>query len=205
MPFIMSTLGITQWTSFIDSCITEAAPFTWVLDKQYPTVYKQYHHYYYYHFTALRILFGTTQVSWYQKKHSPTHTYCGHQSSLICFLHLLWHMASSLFNLRAWQSFCQYINCNEALNSQQHICDIKANIILQNENYIQSLGRFDKIRKTRMGFYGFCMVRKALGLMEMGPPWGHTRWVNIMWATKQQWLITVLSSDSPAQRNGIVR
>jgi len=30
-------------------------------------------------------------------------------------------------------------------------------------------GRLDKIRKTRMGFYGFCMVRKALGLMEMGP------------------------------------
>jgi len=28
-----------------------------------------------------------------------------------------------------------------------------------------------------MGFYGLCMVRKALGLMEMGPPWGHTRWV----------------------------
>jgi len=31
-------------------------------------------------------------------------------------------------------------------------------------------GRLDKIRKTRMGFYGLCMVRKALGLMEMGPP-----------------------------------
>ena len=32
-------------------------------------------------------------------------------------------------------------------------------------------GRLDKIRKkTRMGFYGFCMVREALGLMEMGPP-----------------------------------
>jgi len=31
-------------------------------------------------------------------------------------------------------------------------------------------GRLDKIRKTRVGFsYGFCMVRKALGLMEMGP------------------------------------
>ena len=31
--------------------------------------------------------------------------------------------------------------------------------------------RLDKIRKTRMGFfYGFCMVRKALGLMEKGPP-----------------------------------
>jgi len=27
----------------------------------------------------------------------------------------------------------------------------------------------DKIRKTKMGFNGFCMVRKALGLMEMGP------------------------------------
>jgi len=33
-------------------------------------------------------LVGTTQVSQYQKRHSPTHTYCGHQSSLICFLHL---------------------------------------------------------------------------------------------------------------------
>jgi len=34
-----------------------------------------------------------------------THTYHGHQSSLICFLHLLWSTASSLFNLRSWQSF----------------------------------------------------------------------------------------------------
>jgi len=31
-------------------------------------------------------------------------------------------------------------------------------------------GRLDKIRKTRMVFNGFCMVRKALGLMEIGPP-----------------------------------
>ena len=30
-------------------------------------------------------------------------------------------------------------------------------------------GRLDKIRKTRMGFYGFCMVRKALGLMRWDP------------------------------------
>ena len=30
-------------------------------------------------------------------------------------------------------------------------------------------GRIDKIRKTRMFFCGFCLVRKALGLMEMGP------------------------------------
>jgi len=33
-------------------------------------------------FTALWILSGTTQVSQYQKKHSPTHIYRSHQSSL---------------------------------------------------------------------------------------------------------------------------
>ena len=33
-------------------------------------------------FTALWILFGTTRVSQYQKKHSPTHTHRGHQISL---------------------------------------------------------------------------------------------------------------------------
>jgi len=32
---------------------------------------------------------GTTRVSRHQKKHSPTHIYRDHQSSLICFLHLL--------------------------------------------------------------------------------------------------------------------
>ena len=53
----------------------------------------------------LWILSGTSWVSRYQKKHSPTHTYHGHQSSLICFLHLLWSMASSLFSLRAWVFF----------------------------------------------------------------------------------------------------
>ena len=53
------------------------------------------------HFTALWILSRTTRVSRYQKKHSPTHTYRGHQSSLIGFLHLLRSMASSLFNLHA--------------------------------------------------------------------------------------------------------
>jgi len=50
-------------------------------------------------FTALWILSGTTWVSWYQKKHSPTHTHRGHQSSFICFV------ASSLFNQHTWQSF----------------------------------------------------------------------------------------------------
>jgi len=51
------------------------------------------------------ILSGTTRLSQYQKKQSPTYTHRGHQSSLICFLHLLRSMSSSLFNLRAWQSF----------------------------------------------------------------------------------------------------
>jgi len=41
------------------------------------------------HVTALWILFGTTQVNRYQKKHSPTHTYRGCQSYLICFVHLV--------------------------------------------------------------------------------------------------------------------
>ena len=48
---------------------------------------------------------GTTQVSWYQKKHSPT-LYLEHHPTFISFFHLLWSIASSLFNLSAWQSFC---------------------------------------------------------------------------------------------------
>jgi len=39
-----------------------------------------------------------------------------------------------------------------------------------------------KLEKQGWGFYGFCLVRKALGLMEMEPPWGHTRWVT-RWVT----------------------
>jgi len=54
---------------------------------------------------ALWILSGTSRVIQYQKKHSPTHTHRGDQSSVICFLHLLRSTACSLFNLRAWQSF----------------------------------------------------------------------------------------------------
>jgi len=50
-------------------------------------------------------LSGTTQVRQYQKKHSTTHTYRDHQSSFISVLHLLWSIASSPFNLHAWQSF----------------------------------------------------------------------------------------------------
>jgi len=55
-------------------------------------------------FTALWNLSGTTRVSRYQKKHSPLHS---SWSSIIpiSFLHLLRHMASSVFNPRALQSF----------------------------------------------------------------------------------------------------
>jgi len=51
------------------------------------------------------VLSGTTRVSRYPKKHSATHNYHGHESFLICFFHLIWSMASSLFNPRALQSF----------------------------------------------------------------------------------------------------
>ena len=41
----------------------------------------------------------------YQKKQSSAHTHPDYQTSFINFLHLLWSIASSLFSLRAWQSF----------------------------------------------------------------------------------------------------
>ena len=47
------------------------------------------------------LLFGTTRVGRYQKKHSPTHTHPDHWTSFIIFLHLQRSMASSLFSLRA--------------------------------------------------------------------------------------------------------
>jgi len=50
-------------------------------------------------------LSGTTQVNQYQKQ-TFTHTYRDRQSFFICLLHLLWSVASSLFNLRVWDSFC---------------------------------------------------------------------------------------------------
>jgi len=54
---------------------------------------------------SLVSLSGTTQVSWYQKKHSPTH-HPDHQPIFIIFFHLLRSIASSLFKLCVWQSFC---------------------------------------------------------------------------------------------------
>ena len=50
-------------------------------------------------------LSGTTRVSRYQKKHSPTH-HPHHHPIFISFFHLPRSIASSLFKLRAWQSFC---------------------------------------------------------------------------------------------------
>jgi len=50
-------------------------------------------------------LSGTTRVSRYQKKHSPTH-HPDHHPTFISFFHLPRSIASSLFKLRAWQSFC---------------------------------------------------------------------------------------------------
>jgi len=52
-----------------------------------------------------RPLSGTTRVSRYQKKHSPTH-HPDHHPIFISFFHLPRSIASSLFKLRAWQSFC---------------------------------------------------------------------------------------------------
>ena len=44
-------------------------------------------------------------MSQYQKKHSPTH-HPDHHPIFISFYHLLQSIASSLFKLHAWQSFC---------------------------------------------------------------------------------------------------
>ena len=52
-------------------------------------------------------LSGSTRLSRYQKKHSPTQTHPHHQTSFINFLHLLRSTASSLLNVRAWQSFSE--------------------------------------------------------------------------------------------------
>jgi len=52
-------------------------------------------------------LSGTTQVDRFQKWHSPTQTHPDHQTSFVSFLHLLWSIASSWFNLHASLSFSQ--------------------------------------------------------------------------------------------------
>ena len=56
--------------------------------------------------TTTTPLSGTTWISRYQKKHSPTHHPDQHPV-FIRFFHLPRSIASSLFKLRAWQSFAQ--------------------------------------------------------------------------------------------------
>jgi len=53
------------------------------------------------HFMAFWILSGTTRVNQYQKKHSPTHTHCGHQSSLSAssIYYDPWHPPYSILTL----------------------------------------------------------------------------------------------------------
>jgi len=51
------------------------------------------------------LLFGTTRVSQYQKKHSPTQ-HPDHHPIFISFFHLPRSIASSLFKFHAWQFFC---------------------------------------------------------------------------------------------------
>jgi len=60
-------------------------------------------------FTAPWIVSGTTWVSWYQKKHSRTHTYRGHQLSLICFIHLLRSMVSYIKHININIIYCHLL------------------------------------------------------------------------------------------------
>jgi len=55
--------------------------------------------------TTTIVLWPFVRVSQYQKNHSPTH-HPDHHPTFISFFHLLRSIASSLFKLRAWQSFC---------------------------------------------------------------------------------------------------
>ena len=95
------------------SCQLQSSPYicfegpssTWIIFHEASNKNWKYYYYYYNRFTALWTLSGITRVSWYQKKHSPTHIYRAHQSSLICFIHLIRSMTSSLFNPCTWQSF----------------------------------------------------------------------------------------------------
>ena len=58
---------------------------------------------------------GTTRMSCYQKKHSPTHTYPDHQSSFICFLHLLRSMSWP------WNASEMCYDCMMTENKARHI------------------------------------------------------------------------------------
>ena len=57
-------------------------------------------------------LSGTTRVSRYQKKYSPIHHPDHHHPIFVRFFRLLRSIASSLFKLRAWQSFLHNLSPN---------------------------------------------------------------------------------------------
>ena len=76
-------------TTVVPCCVSATSsthPYINSLGKPTHTTRTQMHTHTHNHFKALWILSGTTWVSRYQKKHSPTHTYRGHQLSLVCFI-----------------------------------------------------------------------------------------------------------------------
>ena len=60
-------------------------------------------------------LFGTTRVSWYQKKRSLTHTHPDHQTSFINFLH-------------TWKSVF-YHNATHP-SDHSHLCSLKCHLVI---------------------------------------------------------------------------
>jgi len=82
---------------------------------------------YYNHFMALCILSGTTQVSWYQKKHLPTHTHCGHQSSLFassiyydpCHPPHVLRISNVIFSQFLEPDICSFRSMNQSYNEFQ--------------------------------------------------------------------------------------
>jgi len=62
-------------------------------------------------------------------------------------------------------------------------------------------GRLDKIRKTRIGFYGFCMVRKALGLMG---DWTPVRPHKVSYKVSYQWAAYAMCATRPKNSCGFL-
>jgi len=103
---VPATGGFSEWwllsgcVFVVDNYCYYCALFSWTnchfLDcRSYATTQRPFH----------GPLSGTTRVSRCQKKHSPTH-HPDHHPIFISFFHLPWSIASSLFRLCAWQSFC---------------------------------------------------------------------------------------------------
>ena len=118
-------------------------------------------------------LSGTTGVSQYQKKHSPTHIYPDHQPSFISFLHLLRFTASSLFNLCAWQSFCttslQVLFGIPLWNPPLHTPYISSPyhfLLLQHSLFLLSQKPEEDKKKQHMNTLASCMIKKRSVKLE---------------------------------------